>query len=112
MPYYSRGIEGEKRTHPRFADCVLCSQIWLAGAEPEGGAPGAPPPPPKIGKNMIFWRKIVIFHTKYPKNFRASLRSASNFLSAPLPPSLKSWIHLCLGVSDLISDWSTGLIYI
>ena len=25
--------------------------------------------PPKIGKNMIFWRKIVIFHTKYPKNF-------------------------------------------
>jgi hypothetical protein len=34
---------------------------------------GAHPPPPKIGKNMIFWRKIVIFHTKYPKNFRASL---------------------------------------
>ena len=27
--------------------------------------PGAPPP--KIGKNKIFWRKIVIFHTKYPK---------------------------------------------
>jgi hypothetical protein len=26
---------------------------------------------------MIFWRKIVISHTKYPKNFRASLRSAS-----------------------------------
>ena len=23
---------------------------------------------PKIGKNKIFWRKIVIFHTKYPKN--------------------------------------------
>ena len=37
-----------------------------------GGAPGAPPPP-KIGKNAIFWRKIVIFHTKYPKNFRATL---------------------------------------
>jgi hypothetical protein len=30
--------------------------------------------PPKIGKNKIFWRKIVIFHTKYPNNFRASLR--------------------------------------
>jgi hypothetical protein len=29
--------------------------------------------PPKIGKNMIFWRKIVIFHTKYPNIFRASL---------------------------------------
>jgi hypothetical protein len=36
-------------------------------------------PPPKIEKNMIFWRKIVIFHTKYPKNFRASLRSAHFF---------------------------------
>ena len=35
--------------------------------------------PPKIGKNMIFLRKIVIFHTKYPKNFRASLRSAQFF---------------------------------
>ena len=29
--------------------------------------------PPKIGKNMIFLHKIVIFHTKYPKKFRASL---------------------------------------
>ena len=42
--------------------------------------PGADP---KIGKNMIFWRKIVIFHTKYPKNFRASLRhwKKSDFLA-------------------------------
>jgi hypothetical protein len=31
--------------------------------------------PPKIGKNINFLRKIVIFHTKYPKNFRASLRN-------------------------------------
>jgi hypothetical protein len=30
---------------------------------------------PKIGKKMIFWRKIVIFHTKYPKNVRATLRN-------------------------------------
>jgi hypothetical protein len=42
-----------------------------------GAAPGARPP--KIGKNMIFWSKIVIFHTKYPKNFPASLRSAQFF---------------------------------
>ena len=47
-----------------------------------GGAPGARPP--KIGKNMIFWRKIVIFHTKYPNNFRTSLRSAQFFKCAPL----------------------------
>ena len=40
-----------------------------------GGAHPARAPPPKIGKNMIFWRKIAIFHTKYPKNFRAFLRN-------------------------------------
>ena len=39
-------------------------------------------PPSAIGKNMIFWRKIVIFHTKYPKNVRTSLHSAQFFLSA------------------------------
>jgi hypothetical protein len=48
--------------------------------------------PPKIGKNKIFWCKIVIFHTKYPKNFRASLRSAPwNPGSAPAHPRVHSW---------------------
>jgi hypothetical protein len=43
---------------------------------------------------MIFWRKIVILHTKYPTNFRASLRSPPIFLSAPPPsPNLISWIR-------------------
>jgi hypothetical protein len=47
----------------------------------QGGvcAPGARPP--IIGNNFIFWRKIVIFHTKYPKYFRASLGPI--FLSSP-----------------------------
>ena len=49
---------------------------------------GGTPAPPKIGENKI-WRKIVIFHTKYSKNFRASLRAI--ILSAP--PNLKSWIR-------------------
>ena len=44
----------------------------------QGRITGAPPLP-NIEKNMIFWRKIVIFHTKYLKNFRASLRSAQFF---------------------------------
>ena len=48
--------------------------------------PRRPPPPPKIGKNMIFLHKIVIFHTKYPKNVRASLRSAQFFYVRPPPP--------------------------
>ena len=91
---------------------------WLAGADPEGGGRTrrAPPlklgekkigvkswfftrntqtnfaPPSAIWRNMIFWRKIVIFHTKYPKNVRASLRSAQFFKCAP-PPNLKSWIR-------------------
>ena len=52
----------------------------LAGADPGREHPAPPPPPPpKIGKNKIFWRKIVIFHTKYPKHVRASLRSAQFF---------------------------------
>ena len=46
---------------------------WQGRIQEGGGAP------PKIGKNMIFWRKIVIFHTKYLNNFRASLRSAQIF---------------------------------
>ena len=62
--------------------------------EPRGGSRGGgrtrrPPPPPKIRKHIIFLRKIVIFHTKYPRNFRASLCSAQFFMR---PPNLKSWI--------------------
>jgi hypothetical protein len=68
-------------------ECIVLLDVWIlisisaydkhqgriqGGAHPAGA-------PPKIGKNMIFWRKIVIFHTKYPKNFRASLRSAQFF---------------------------------
>jgi hypothetical protein len=50
---------------------------WSSRGGSREGTPGARPP--KIGKNMIFGGKIVILHTKYPKNFRASLRSAIFF---------------------------------
>ena len=73
---------------------VTHSQIHILGTCHRGGGGGGggrrSRPTPKIGKNMIFWRKIVIFHTKYPNNFRASLRSAQFYLSAPPPPNLKS----------------------
>jgi hypothetical protein len=61
--------------------------------------------PPKIGKNVIFWRKIVIFHTKYLKNCRASLRSAQFFLSAPsnLKSWIRPWISCALRVFQLLS---------
>ena len=39
-------------------------QGWIQGA-----------PPLKLEKILFFQRKILIFQTKYPKNFRASLRS-------------------------------------
>ena len=54
---------------------------WLGvgqGRIQEGTHPGRAPPP-KIKKNKICWHKILIFHTKYSKHFRASLRSAQFF---------------------------------
>ena len=54
-----------------------------AGVDPEGTHPAPPPPSPsplKLGGGYDFFlRKIVIFHSKYPKNVRASLRSARFF---------------------------------
>jgi hypothetical protein len=69
--------------------------VWIlqpatpkSGADP-GGAPGALPP--KIGKDVIFLRKMVIFHTKYPKNVRASFRSAQFFkVTRPSMKNLKT----------------------
>ena len=58
-----------------FINIFLEIKSMYAGEDPEGGGGH----PSKIEKNKIFWRKIVIFHTKYPKIFRASLRSAQFF---------------------------------
>jgi hypothetical protein len=35
-------------------------EVRISGEDPGGG-----------GKNMIFWRKIVIFHTKYPNKYKS-----------------------------------------
>jgi hypothetical protein len=56
-----------------------------SGEDPGGGAPGALPP--KIGKDMIFLRKMVIFHTKYPKNVRLGV-AACRIILLPPPPGL------------------------
>jgi hypothetical protein len=65
-----------------FLNIIYFYKNGQAGADPGGHTRR---PPPKIGKNMIFWRKIVIFHTKYPNNFRASLRSAIFFMCSNVP---------------------------
>jgi hypothetical protein len=60
------------------ATCITC--IFVIQGRIQGGAhPVHAPPPLKMEKNMIFWRKIEIFHMKYPKNVRASLRWAQFF---------------------------------
>ena len=72
--------------HTRRAPPLKLEKIWFFGVKSwffTRNTPKIFAPPSAIGNNMIFWRKIVIFHTKYPKNFRASLRSAQFFLSAP-----------------------------
>ena len=62
-------------------------------------------------KNMIFWRKIVIFHTKYPKNVRASLRSAQSWIRPWLPHCLNgsyaTGMHMLL-VNKLIITRENG----
>jgi hypothetical protein len=49
-------------------------QLPVQSVHISGGSRGRRAPL-KLEKNMIFWRKIVIFHTKYLKNVRASLRN-------------------------------------
>jgi hypothetical protein len=57
--------------------------VYNTGADPGGGAHRARAPL-NLKKKWFFWRKIVIFHTKYPQKKNLSA-----------PPNLKSWIHPC-----------------
>jgi hypothetical protein len=47
----------------------------------------------RIGKNMIFLRKIVIFFHEIPQQFSRLPPLGAIFLS--VPPNLKSWIPPC-----------------
>jgi hypothetical protein len=55
----------------------------LQGRIQEGGEGNRCTPPLKLEKIWFFLHKIMIFHTKYPNNFRAPFRLAQFFLSAP-----------------------------
>ena len=83
------------KSWPCVAQCILyCYVIYCHLCRQQGRIQWAciRRPPPKIWKSKIFLHKIVIFHTKYPNIFRASLRSAQFFKICP-PPNLKSWIR-------------------
>ena len=67
-------------------DVALTNDMLKAGAH-AGCAP------PKIGKNMIFLRKIMIFLNEIPQNFSRITPLGAIILSAP--PNLKSWIRPC-----------------
>ena len=95
--YVGQGrIQGGGGLRTRRAPPLKLEKIWFFGVKSWFFIRNTPKmftPPSAIGKNMIFWRKIVIFHTKYPNIFRASLRSAQFFKCDP--PNLKSWIRPC-----------------
>ena len=67
--------------------CIYCQVLcisWQAGGLRYRGR-----------KNMIFWRKIVIFHTKY-----------RNFFKCAPPPNLKSWIRPWVYICRFVYNWS------
>ena len=55
---------------------------------------GVRAPTLQLEKIWFFWRKILIFHTKYPKKF-APPSTRRNFYNCT-PPNLKSWIRPCM----------------
>jgi hypothetical protein len=68
----SKGGGGGGGGRTRRAPLLKLEKIWFFGVKSWFFIRNTPTiftPPFAIGKNVIFWRKIVIFHTKYPKNF-------------------------------------------
>ena len=58
----------------QITDDLMVSSKQFSGADPGGGAPSTHPPPLKLEKILFFWRKIVIFHTKYLNNLKSWIR--------------------------------------
>ena len=87
LNFCTEGIYSTRRESspcPKTAAYVMISVSTSVQWELTRGGTHPARAPPKIGINNKKWRKIVIFHTKYPKKFRAYLRSAQFFKCAPL----------------------------
>jgi hypothetical protein len=65
------------------------------GADPGGGRTRRASPPPKIGKNMIFWRKIVIFHGIYSSTevYIISVISSRLYKTKAIEIDIKCHLH-------------------
>ena len=87
LNYFYGKIIQVKLNSAHIHTCYLIYQGRIHGGAHPARAP------PKIGENMIFWRKIVIFQTKYPKCFSRSLRAynmeSSHYTCNHLPPFSK-----------------------
>ena len=71
---------------PRNTECKLAHIYGMnkAGADPGGGGRTRRAPPLKIGKNKIFWRKIVIFTRNTPTFFAPPSARRNFFKCVPL----------------------------
>jgi hypothetical protein len=65
---------------------------WSSMGDPGRAHPA--PAPLKLEKNMIFWRKIVIFHTKYKILFFSNFRGAGAGCALPGSPMLDHFTKL------------------
>jgi hypothetical protein len=74
----------EIQTKSLFDAPLKCHPEYVpnTGADP-GGAPGVRPHPPKIGKKIIFWHKIVIFSYEIPQKCSRLPPLGTIFLSVP-----------------------------
>ena len=82
LPRIGKARKVDRALHNVFCIVTLSIVIYV---DNRGGSRGGGAPPKKKFEKIRFFGIKVIFHTKYPKNFRASLRSAQFFLSAPPP---------------------------
>jgi hypothetical protein len=77
---YRGGSRGRTRRSPQ----LKLEKIWFFGVKSWFFTRNTPTffaPPSAIGKNMIFWRKMVFFHTKYLKIFLCKKKTLSKNIS-------------------------------
>jgi hypothetical protein len=81
---------------------VLKILTYITGVHPAGA-------PPKIGKNMIFWRKIVIFHTKLTIKYRIRVvLKIETDIIASITTSVTGQVVILVIMQGRIQDFKLG----